>query len=114
MSSNALASRAASWNTCVAPLNRYTAVTVNASVYDVLKTLTSDTNGTPPTPVTDAATGNVTVSARRRRADGDNQKRAARRTNRIRLDLTFVSFRGEDMPPQREKRPALTALKAPC
>jgi hypothetical protein len=49
-------------------LNRYTAVTVNTSVYDVLKTLTSDTNGTPPTPVTDAATGNVTVSAKRRPA----------------------------------------------
>jgi hypothetical protein len=43
-------------------LNRYTAVTVNTSAYDVLNTLTSDTNGTPPTPVTDAATGNVTVS----------------------------------------------------
>src|SRR6266508_5457300 len=63
MSSKALASRGASSNTCVAPLNRYTAVTVNASVYDVLKTLTSDTNGTPPTPATDAATGSVTVSA---------------------------------------------------
>jgi hypothetical protein len=69
-------------------LNRYTAVTVNTSVYDVLKTRASDTNGTPPTPVADAATGNVTVSAQRGRADGDNQHRAARRTNRIRFDLT--------------------------
>jgi hypothetical protein len=46
-------------------LNRYTAVTVSTSVYDVLNTLTSDTNGTPPTPDTDAATGSVTVSAAR-------------------------------------------------
>src|SRR5215467_10106137 len=64
MSSNALASRAASWKVCVAPLNRYTAVTASTSVYDVLKTRTSDTNGTPPPPVTDAATGSVTFSAR--------------------------------------------------
>src|SRR6266542_2071944 len=68
MSSKALASRGASSNTCVAPLNRYTAVTVNASVYDVLKTLTSETNGTPPAPVADAAIGTVTVSAKRRPA----------------------------------------------
>jgi hypothetical protein len=65
MSSNARASRGASENTCVAPLNRYTAVTLNTSVYDVLNTRTSDTNGTPPTPETDAATGSVTVSAAR-------------------------------------------------
>src|SRR5262245_2859610 len=34
MSSNARASRAASWNVCIAPLNRYTAVTACTSVYD--------------------------------------------------------------------------------
>ena len=64
MSSNAFASRGASSNTRDAPLNRYTAVTVNASVYDVLNTLTSETNGTPPTPIAEATTGNVTVSAK--------------------------------------------------
>jgi hypothetical protein len=37
-------------------------------VYDVLNTRTSDTNGTPPCPVADAATGNVTVSAERSEA----------------------------------------------
>src|SRR5712692_2749842 len=62
MSSNARDSRAPSENCLVAPLNRYTAVTANTSVYDVLNTLTPDTNGTPPAPTTDAATGNVTVS----------------------------------------------------
>src|SRR5262245_3030804 len=63
MSSNPRASRGASWNTCVAPLNRYTAVTFSTFAYDVLNTRTSDTNGTPPCPVADAAAGNVTVSA---------------------------------------------------
>src|SRR5262245_48661001 len=40
MSSNAFASRGASWNICVDPLNRYTAVTTSTSVYDVLNTRT--------------------------------------------------------------------------
>jgi hypothetical protein len=40
------------------------AVTVKTSVYEVLKTLTSDTNGIPPRPTAETATGNVTVSAR--------------------------------------------------
>src|SRR5262249_57344225 len=65
MSSNALASRGASWKDWVAPLKRNTAVTVRTSEYDVLNTRTSETNGTPPTPVTDATVGSVTVSARR-------------------------------------------------
>src|SRR6202162_1623131 len=81
MSSNACASRGANWNVCCCPLNRYTAVTVNTSVYDVLNTLTSDTNGTPPTPNTDAATGSVTVSARRD-APPATRSRAAPRKNR--------------------------------
>src|SRR5215471_16242514 len=71
MSSNPRASRGASWNTCCAPLNRYTAVTFSTLVYDVLNTLTSDTNGTPPCPVADAATGRVTVSAPREAAPID-------------------------------------------
>src|SRR6266540_3745067 len=110
MSSNALASRAASWNTRVAPLNRYTAVTVNTSVYDVLKTLTSDTNGTPPTPATDAATGSVTVSAESGRTEGDHKERAARRARRTCLDLTFVSFPQRRYAALRKKRLVLAAL----
>src|SRR2546426_243162 len=73
------------------PLTRYPAVTVNASVYDVLKTRTSDTNGTPPAPVTDAATGSVTVSAQRGRA-GDNKDRADRKTRRTCFDLKLASL----------------------
>src|SRR5438876_736422 len=78
--SNDRDSRAPSENCLDAPLNRYTAVTVNTSVYDVLNTLTSDTNGTPPAPATDAATGNVTVSeagtARANRRPAATGKRA--------------------------------------
>ena len=77
MSSNARASRGPNSNTCVAPLNRYTAVTLNTSVYDVLNTLTSDTNGTPPCPVADAATGNVTVSAERGSTEASKARPAA-------------------------------------
>jgi hypothetical protein len=40
------------------------AFTVRTSVYEVLKTLTSETNGIPPRPTAETATGNVTVSAR--------------------------------------------------
>src|SRR5262249_5983438 len=65
MSSTPRASRGANAKTCVAPLNRYTAVTFSTFAYDVLNTRTSDTNGTPPCPIADAATGSVTVSARR-------------------------------------------------
>src|SRR5215471_1862404 len=70
MLSNALASRGASakfFEGCgehpaVAGLHRYVAVTLTTSVYDVLNTRTSEKNGAAPT--TDAATGNVTVSAK--------------------------------------------------
>src|SRR5215831_1227431 len=69
MLSNALASRGASakfFEGCVEHpavdvLHRYVAVTLTTSVYDVLNTRTSEKNGAAPT--TDAATGNVTVSA---------------------------------------------------
>src|SRR5262252_2611337 len=64
ISSNPRASRGDNAIDCVDPLNRYTAVTFSTFVYDVLNTRTSDTNGTPPCPVADAATGNVTVSAK--------------------------------------------------
>src|SRR5215831_1041989 len=74
MLSNALASRGASakfFEGCgehpaVAGLHRYVAVTFTTSVYDVLNTRTSEKNGAAPT--TDAATGNVTVSATAARA----------------------------------------------
>src|SRR5215471_7443008 len=70
MLSNALASRGANakfFTGCVEQpavevLHRYVAVTFNTSVYDVLNTRTSEKNGAAPT--TDAATGNVTVSAK--------------------------------------------------
>jgi hypothetical protein len=69
MLSNALASRGANAKLCegcveqpaVDVLHRYVAVTFTTSVYDVLNTRTSEKNGACPT--TDAATGNVTVSA---------------------------------------------------
>jgi hypothetical protein len=48
-------------------------------VYDVLNTLTSYTNGTPPAPTTDAATGNVTVSPARGVTPASNRAPAARR-----------------------------------
>jgi hypothetical protein len=55
-------------NTCGAtadahPKHRYTAVTVTADVYDVLNTRTSEKNGATGR-TTDAATGNVNVSAK--------------------------------------------------
>jgi len=69
MLSNALASRGANakfFTGCVEQpavevLHRYVAATFTTSVYDVLNTRTSEKNGAAPT--TDAATGNVTVSA---------------------------------------------------
>src|SRR5437016_2224504 len=69
MSSNAFDSRFSSVNTCGAtadahPKHRYTAVTVTPDVYDVLNTRTSEKNGATGR-TTDAATGNVTVSAKR-------------------------------------------------
>src|SRR5215831_6871879 len=94
ISSNPRASRGASANACDAPLNRYTAVTFITFVYDVLNTLTSDTNGTPPCPVADAATGNVTVSANRARGSAARQTVQAERRNRSR--------NGKAPPPRKE------------
>src|SRR5216683_3059493 len=90
MSSNARDSRAASENCLLAPLNRYTAVTANTSVYDVLNTLTSDTNGTPPAPTTDAATGNVTVSTAKS-APATAASGSARRRTLRKLIESFLS-----------------------
>jgi hypothetical protein len=53
------------------------AVTVKTSVYEVLKTLTSETNGIPPRPTAETATGNVTVSAR---AEKDGATRSVAQT----------------------------------
>jgi hypothetical protein len=54
-------------------------------VYDVLNTRTSDTNGTPPCPVADAATGNVTVSANREKGT------ASMRTPKVRNPIRFIA-----------------------
>jgi hypothetical protein len=74
-------------------LNRYTAVTLNTSVYDVLNTRTSDTNGTPPTPLTDAATGNVTNASARSGGERATSNRVAGRESaerQIRVGNLFV------------------------
>jgi hypothetical protein len=64
ISSKDFASRGANVNVLTAcDPNRYTAVTATLAVYDVLNTRTSERNGA--TPCTDAATGSVTMSARR-------------------------------------------------
>src|SRR5215471_10411248 len=95
MSSKAFASRGASWKDCAAPLNRYTAVTASTSVYDVLKTRTSDTNGTPPTPATDAATGSVTVSARRAGARRKRNRPAVDSRELVFIMSIYVRAHGE-------------------
>src|SRR5262245_46675331 len=90
MSSKAFASRGASWNDCVAPLKRYTAVTVRTSVYDVLNTGTSETDGTPPTPVPDATVGSVTSAGKGTGARGKRQKRAPARRRASQCRCGFV------------------------
>jgi hypothetical protein len=76
MSSNAFDSRGDNVKTCggtadAHPKHRYTAVTVITDVYDVLKTRTSEKNGATGR-TTDAATGNVTVSATSGHAPASN------------------------------------------
>src|SRR6266567_2525687 len=62
---------------------RYTAVTVTLAVYDVLNTRTSEKNGANP--CTDAATGSVTVSARR--TTEQTLRRPATAIRRIKISL---------------------------
>jgi hypothetical protein len=62
---------------------RYTAVTVTLAVYDVLNARTSEKNGASP--CTDAATGSVTVSARR--TTEQTLRRPATAIRRIKISL---------------------------
>jgi hypothetical protein len=66
------------------------AVTVKTSVYEVLKTLTSETNGTPPRPTAETATGNVTVSARAEKNAGS--RRTAQSSETLAKEIHLGDF----------------------
>jgi hypothetical protein len=76
--------------------NRYVAVTFTLAAYDVLKTRTSEINGANP--CTDAAAGNVTVSARP--AIDETARRIATKatfSKEIRLSVMSVALTGRTL-----------------
>src|SRR5262249_50298374 len=94
ISSNDLDSRGANVNVLDGcDPNRYTAVTFTLAVYDVLNTRTSEKNGAPPCPCTDAATGNVTVSPRRTDAQTERKTAAVIQRNKGYLPDYFARYR---------------------
>ena len=95
ISSNDFASRGANVNALTGcDPDRYTAVTDTLAEYDVLKTRTSERNGANP--CTDAAAGNVTVSARTATTDvAKSIPKTKAFWKDIRYTSTFITFTRE-------------------